>query len=261
MARPFVNFERKKCEVDMEKGIRVAWRLLWGALIPFVFFIGCGGVKPDPNAVATPPGISTEPALQVRYEPLPPAEGSLWTEERDPFFEDTKARQPGDTLIVDIVENATSSMEGSTESKRSTSMDIGVPNFFGYMRQFEALPNPVTKGMIGEKMVGTKYDNQFTGEGKSNRNGSITASIAARITEVLPNGNFHIYGKRAIKLNREVQYITVSGIVRPEDIGDTNRVQSTYLADSRIEYYGQGTIADKQKPGWGTRLFDNFWPF
>lgn len=243
---------------DMMTGQRY-FEFFW---IFFLIFAGCGGVKQEaPNAVATPPGISAEPALQVRYEPLPPAEGSLWTEERDPFFEDTKARQPGDTLIVDIVENATSSMEGSTESKRSTTMDVGVPNFFGYMRQFEELANPVTKGMIGEKMVGTKYDNEFTGEGKSNRTGSITASIAARITEVLPNGNFHIYGKRAIKLNREVQYITVAGIVRPEDIGDNNRVQSTYLADSRIEYYGQGTIADKQKPGWGTRLFDNFWPF
>ncbi|SLM29228.1 Flagellar L-ring protein [Desulfamplus magnetovallimortis] len=227
----------------------------------FLFLSGCAAVQQETGSAVTPPGISEEPSLQVRYEPLPPSEGSLWTEESDPFFEDTKARQPGDTLIVDIVENATSSMDASTEAKRSTSMDIGVPNFFGYMRQFEALPNPVTKGMLADKIVGTKYDNAYTGEGKSNRNGSITASIAARITEILPNGNYVIYGKRAIKVNQEVQYIVVSGIVRPEDIGDNNKVQSTYLADSRIEYFGHGVIADKQQQGWGTRLFDNLWPF
>lgn len=220
---------------------------------------GCTSV--DKNTALLPPGISDEPALETKYEPLPPSEGSLWTEGSDPFFEDTKARQPGDTLIVDIVENAKSSMDAATEAGRSSTVDIGVPNFFGYTEPFVALANPVKRGMIADTMVGTKYANTFKGEAKSNRNGQITASIAARIVDVLPNGNYTVYGKRAMKLNQEVQYIVVSGVVRPEDIGDNNRVQSTYLADSRIEYFGQGVIADKQKQGWGTRLFDNLWPF
>ncbi|MCD4720736.1 MAG: flagellar basal body L-ring protein FlgH, partial [Desulfobacula sp.] len=41
----------------------------------------------------------------------------------------------------------------------------------------------------------------------------------------------------------------------------SNRVKSTYLADSRIEYYGKGALADKQKSGWGTRIIDNIWPW
>ncbi|MBF0411397.1 MAG: flagellar basal body L-ring protein FlgH [Desulfamplus sp.] len=233
-------------------------------LVTFTVFImviisGCAAKKD--NEALLPPGISDQPALQTKYEPLPPSEGSLWTETSDPFFEDTKARQPGDTLIVDIVENAKSSMDAATEAGRTSKMDIGVPNFFGYTEPFVALANPTKRGMIADTMVGTKYDNSFKGEAKSNRNGQITASIAARIVDVLPNGNYTIYGKRAMKLNQEVQYIVVSGVVRPEDIGDNNRVQSTYLADSRIEYFGQGVIADKQKQGWGTRLFDNLWPF
>ena len=54
---------------------------------------------------------------------------------------------------------------------------------------------------------------------------------------------------------------SVSGIIRPKDISATNRVQSTYLADSRIEYYGKGNLADKNIPGWGTRLIENIWPW
>lgn len=230
------------------------------SVISLTAISGCASKK-DNNEALLPPGISDQPTLQTKYEPLPPSEGSLWTDSSDPFFEDTKARQPGDTLIVDIVENATSSMDAATEAGRTSSMDIGVPNFFGYTEPFVALANPTKRGMVAEKMVGTSYENSFKGEAKSNRNGQITASIAARIVDVLPNGNYTIYGKRAMKLNHEVQYIVVSGIVRPEDIGDNNRVQSTYLADSRIEYFGQGVIADKQKQGWATRLFDNLWPF
>jgi flagellar L-ring protein precursor FlgH len=78
---------------------------------------------------------------------------------------------------------------------------------------------------------------------------------------VLPNGNVTIYGKREMKVNNELQRITVSGIIRPEDIGADNRVKSTYLADARIEYSGEGVIADKQSPGWGIRILDKVWPF
>jgi flagellar L-ring protein precursor FlgH len=89
----------------------------------------------------------------------------------------------------------------------------------------------------------------------------VTASIAARVTEVLPNGNLSLFGRRAMKVDNEVQYITVAGIIRPQDVSSSNRVKSTSLADSRIEYYGKGALADKQKPGWGTRIIDNLWPW
>ncbi len=216
--------------------------------------------KEDPRAVL-PQGLSEQASLKPDYAFVPPREGSLWTPESAPFFEDTKARNPGDTVVVDIVENASSSMDVNTESSRDSKMNMGLPNFFGFMRPFEALSNPTSKGMLADNLVGTSYANEFKGEAKSDRKGQVTASISARITEVLPNGNLSLYGKRAMKVNTEVQYIVVSGIVRPGDISADNRVQSTYLADSKIEYYGSGTLADKQHPGWGTRIFDNLWPF
>jgi flagellar L-ring protein precursor FlgH len=64
-----------------------------------------------------------------------------------------------------------------------------------------------------------------------------------------------------MKVNDETQYIIVSGIIRPEDIDSSNRIKSTYLADSRIEYSGRGVLADKQKAGWASRIIDNLWPF
>jgi flagellar L-ring protein precursor FlgH len=109
--------------------------------------------------------------------------------------------------------------------------------------------------------VGADSTSTFSGEAKSDRSGQVTASIAARITEVLPNGTLSVFGRRAMKVNNEVQYITVSGIVRPQDISAANRVKSTYLADSSIEYYGKGALADKQNPGWGTRILENIWPW
>ena len=62
-------------------------------------------------------------------------------------------------------------------------------------------------------------------------------------------------------INNEKQIISISGIVRPEDILPDNTILSSYIADAQIEYTGKGVISDKQFPGWGRRIFDWIWPF
>ncbi len=227
-----------------------------GLIIAALVVSGCTAAttgKNDSMAVL-PQGLSDQPALQPKYAPFPPAEGSLWTSDsRSRFFEDTKAAMVGDTVIVDIVENTSSEMDVNTETSRETAVSAGISNMFGTVTGLGATN--------AGKLVGADYANDFTGEAKSDRSGRITGSIAARITEILPNGNLSLFGRRAMKVNGEVQYISVSGVLRPGDITADNRVKSTYLADSRIEYYGKGVLADKQKPGWGTRIMDNVWPF
>ncbi len=232
-----------------------------GFFILFLFYIsfsGCSILSPNQAQapLAVPEGIPTRSALQPEFTKPRPAEGSLWISKSGSVFDDSKANGVGDTVIVDIIENSSSSMDVNTESSRKTAMNIGVPqiNLFGYKTDLGAA--------VGDtSLIGTDFSNSFEGEGKSDRSGQVTASIAARITDVLPNGNLSLFGRRAMKVNHEVQYITVAGIIRPQDVSATNRVKSTSLADSRIEYYGKGALADKQKPGWGTRLIDNLWPW
>ncbi len=220
-----------------------------------VFFItGCTTSQMKTGAVV-PQGLSEQPAVLPDYTTARPAEGSLWTAENRFLFDDTKAAYVGDTVIVDIVENSSSKMDVNSETGRKSSMAVGVPtlNLFGMSTNLGGTP--------GGNLISTSFDNTFEGEAESDRLGQVTASISARITEVLPNGNLSVFGRRAMKVDQEVQYIIVSGIIRPDDISSDNRVQSTSLADSRIEYYGKGALADKQKPGWGTRLVDNLWPW
>jgi flagellar L-ring protein precursor FlgH len=229
-------------------------------LVLFLFvmgFFGCiSSSQKDTSGLVIPQGVATEPVLQPEFVSARPQEGSLWMDKNGSMFEDSKAGHIGDTVIVDIIENSTSSMDVNTETSRKTGMDIGVPkiNLMGKTTDFGAA--------LGDtSLIGTDFSNSFAGEGTSDRSGQVTASIAARITEVLPNGNLSLFGRKAMKVNNEVQYITVSGIIRPQDISAGNRVKSTNLADSRIEYYGSGVLSDKQKPGWGTRIIDNVWPW
>ncbi len=227
--------------------------------------IGCAS-KPSKaqskTSVVTDAGAPSCPPVTTAS--TGPAEGSLWCDTGVMLYLDPRAYRVGDTVTIDIVENTSSKMDANTSSSRNSSIDGGVTHLLGYMRALEEKNPNLTKdnaGALTNKLFQADMANSFKGTGSSDRSGRITASIGAKVVETLENGNLMIFGRREMKVNNEVQYITVSGIVRPKDIDAGNRVQSTYLADARIEYIGKGVIADKQRPGWGTRLVDTIWPF
>lgn len=229
---------------------------VWFLTAALALVTGCAGSIPKNMAVLPPGEEALPPApVQTDYAAGRPSEGSLWNDSRGSMFEDTTANYVGDTVIVDIVENSSSSMDVNSDASRVSSMNVGTPTL-------NILGTKTSLGGAGTtSLINTSFNNSFKGEAESDRSGQVTASIAARVVEVLPNGNLSLFGRRAMKVDHEVQYIVVSGIIRPQDISATNRVQSTYLADARIEYYGKGVLSDKQKPGWGTRLIDNIWPW
>ena len=93
------------------------------------------------------------------------------------------------------------------------------------------------------------------------RAGNFTSIVACRVVEVLPGGIFHIYGRREMIVNHELQLLTVEGLVRREDIGINNTVLSSALADARLTYDGIGVIDDKQRPPLLARWMDWLFPF
>lgn len=227
-------------------------------MIGIVFCMcGCSSF-PVFGGMKMPPSIQIAPSVSPMVN-LPMAEeGSLWTHSSTMLLSDLKAHQVGDTVIVDIVENTSSSMNANTQTTRDSSMDAGVTNILGILTKLERQHPDLAPG---NKLIGESVANSFKGTGTSDRKGQITASIAARVTEVFPNNNIVVYGRREMRVNNETQFISVAGIIRLADIDSINHVKSTYLADARIEYSGNGVIADKQKVGWFTRIFDNIWPF
>ncbi|MFH0730483.1 MAG: flagellar basal body L-ring protein FlgH [Pseudomonadota bacterium] len=241
--------------------IRIYFFLL-GAMV-VAGLTGCATSSSPSPAGALAVNRPLSPPIPVQLQ-IPPSEGSLWSETASHLFVDPKAKRIGDTVTVDIVENTSSKLDANTSASRASDIDVGVDSLMGYMRALEAKNpnlNRDNKGALNNTLIKAHMANNFDGKGSSDRSGRVTASIGARVAEVLPNGNLVIVGHREMKVNKETQYIAVSGIVRPKDIDADNRVKSTYLADARIEYYGQGTLGDKQQPGWLSRALDRVWPF
>ncbi len=229
--------------------------------IPLLLIIvnGCATLSTNTSHVADVKAIK-----EPRYPEfkLPKTEeGSLWSDASGvSLYPDSRSKNIGDLVTIRIVEDPEAKLNADTETKRSSGINAKL-KFLGYMKAL-AEKNPRLAQNPGEDdLINASMGLSFDGEGTSNRNGHVKAYISAVVVNVLPNGNLLINGKREIKVNNEVQYITISGIIRPEDISSTNEISSAYVANARIAYSGVGVISDKQKPGWLGRVIDHVWPF
>jgi flagellar L-ring protein FlgH len=163
----------------------------------------------------------------------------------------------GDIVTVKIVEVSQASEKATTDTGRDSSVDVGITHFLGQEVIYPARHPSVDP----TNLIKTNNTNNFAGSGETTRTGSITATIAARVIEVLPTGNLAIEGKRELYVNNEKKEILLQGIVRPRDIASDNTVYSTQVADAKIILTGIGVVGEKQRPGWLARVLDGIWPF
>ena len=101
----------------------------------------------------------------------------------------------------------------------------------------------------------------FAGSGDTSRTGTLTASISAKVIEVLPNSNMIIESRKEVIVNHEKEILVIRGIIRPEDISTGNTIASAFVADAQIYLVGDGVLDDKQYQGWLVRFLDKIWPF
>jgi flagellar L-ring protein precursor FlgH len=170
---------------------------------------------------------------------------SLWREAEEEangqsIFSETKGHKIGDIITILIIENSTAVQKATTQNKKSS--NLGVKAGTGPL---SFIPN-ISSGASGD----------FSGDGTTSRSGNISAKISARVTKIFPNGNLAIEGKRSIRINDEVQDITITGIARTLDISSENTILSTFLADAQIKYKGNGVVGTVNRPGVIKRVSD-----
>ena len=85
------------------------------------------------------------------------------------------------------------------------------------------------------------------GQGTTSRGTTLSTTVTAEVTAVLPNGNLVVKGQKDITVNGEKQVITIRGIVRPEDLSPVNSVPSNNVARMEILVNGKGVVNDAVK--------------
>ena len=242
------------------KGIKMLRTLFCFISLGTLVLSGCATITNDTAHVPEIKRIQA-PQYPQWQEPVK-AEGSLWSDSDGiNLFPDRRARKVGDTVVVRIVEDPEASLEANTSTKRSSSLDASKLKLFGFMKALAESNSRLAQNPGTDDLALASLGLKFDGEGTSDRKGHVKAYISAMVVQVLPNGNLYINGKREIKVNNEIQYITLSGVIRPDDVSPTNEISSAFVADARISYAGIGVVSDKQRPGWLGKAVDYVWPF
>jgi flagellar L-ring protein precursor FlgH len=194
--------------------------------------------------------------------PAPDAEvgnaNSLWRAGARSFFKDQRARRVGDIVTVVIDINDRARLDNATERRRDNGETAELPAFGGFEQELvDLLPN----GANAAQLVDLSSGSTVRGEGSVDRREDVELVIAAVVTDVLPNGNLVVAGKQEVRVNNEVRELTVTGVIRPEDISNANRINHTQIAEARISYGGRGQLTDVQQARYGQQLYDIIFPF
>ena len=210
----------------------------------------------DSRSTVIPKSLYAKP-IQTK-----PAEGALWPgNTRGNFlFGDDKATKVGDIITVTIDENATSTQSATTNTSKDTSIDLQSPNVLGLPSNL-GVNNFLNLGTQFDPRVNATVANSMQGTGTVTRNGTLSATVSALITDIVPGGNLRIEGRRSVTINNEEQIMVLRGIVRPQDINFDNTIPSTLIADASISYTGEGVVADEQRKGWLAKVLSKVWPF
>jgi flagellar L-ring protein precursor FlgH len=243
-------------------------------IVPFALTLlilplgACASVKEATSAPKLAP--MSYPAALVPQQPLPisltsrgpssmPASAnSLWRAGARTFFNDQRANRVGDILTVLITIDDSTQTSNTTASSRTSGANAGISNFFGLESSLGKL---FPSGFDPSKAIGTNSALTNAGAGAITRKEKISLTVAAVVTQVLPNGNLVISGNQEVQTDNDIRQLTVDGIVRPEDITSANTINHTQIASARIEYGGRGDQSRVQKTPAGQALIEKFSPF
>ena len=221
------------------------------ALMLSVLMAAC--VSIPPTSIHQP--MTAKPAVKTV---IAHADGAIFhagVNER-PLFEDQRARNVGDILTINVVENTTASRKTSNAANSSNSIAGSTPN---------VSVGALAKVLLKPFSLTGSNSNKSASSGAGAGSESLTATISVTVIEVLANGNLLVSGEKQVSLNNSDEFIRFSGVVNPIHINNLNTVQSGQVADAHIEYKNAGEMSqvmnDAESLGFLGRFFLSVLPF
>lgn len=173
---------------------------------------------------------------------IPAAATSLWSDSAGDIYQDQEVEfNVGDVVTVLIDEEVEATQGATTSVSQDNSISggtgVGILDFL----------NPFSYN----------YSDADNADGKTERTAEFEANITTLVVDKYSNGTLKIVGNKTVHINGEEQLISLSGIIRPEDIDeDDNTISSQQIANARIEFEGEGIISAKQHPNIFQRILN-----
>jgi flagellar L-ring protein precursor FlgH len=165
---------------------------------------------------------------------------------------DLRASQVDDIVTIVVTEQSNASATGSTKTARSSKASNSVTAVAGVTRSTGPWAN----------LANVSGQSSLDGQGTTTRGTTLTTTLTARVTRVLPNGNLVLAGSKDVQVNSEHQEVMVRGVIRPIDLGPDNQVSSARLAQLEVRINGKGVVNDAvRRPFFLYRILLGLLPF
>jgi flagellar L-ring protein precursor FlgH len=175
-------------------------------------------------------------ALKQPVAPSQPTAGSLYSSSSrlTDLGSDVRAAQVDDLVTIVVNESASAVANGATQTSRASAASSQINSLFG----------PKSPGGALANLLNATGTQTLDGKGATSRGATITATLSARVTHVLPNGYMVLEGTKDVQVNSEHQLVTVRGVIRPTDLTAGNMIASNQIAQMEIKISGKGVIND-----------------
>ena len=196
------------------------------------------------------PPTGFEPTLPAALPAPRAADGAIFNASAGyaPLIQGHRARAVGDPVTILLLESTSTSKSAGAKTQRGGSASITPPS-----------AGPLS--FLNPDALKAGSQSSFKGEGNANQTSTLSGELAVTIAEVRPNGTALLRGEKRLLLSQGQEWIQFSGIVRLADLDADSRVQSSRVADARIEYAGNGAVQRASREGWLSRFFSLISPF
>jgi flagellar L-ring protein precursor FlgH len=167
--------------------------------------------------------------------------GGVFSVDTVSLTSDARAFRVGDVVTVILQETTQASKKAGTSFSKDSSVSVDPLAALG-----KTFPKTAIAANAGRS---------FTGDATSTQQNALSGAVTVIVQEVMPNGLLRVAGEKRLQLNQGEEFLRLKGYLRAADIDSDNQVSSLRVANARIAYSGQGTLADANTPGWLIRFF------
>ncbi|MEO8563719.1 MAG: flagellar basal body L-ring protein FlgH [bacterium] len=192
------------------------------------------------RAQAAPPARATQMAQTAQAAPDSASSRPFrrsWTSDRREFV-------VGDiiTVVVDELTLASASKGQNASDTQSRDLGLSAPS-----------------ALDADVKLGTDKSSSSRQNGQATRDLRFRGELSVRVTKIQPNGVLEVNGTRTVDVDKNKQQLSLTGLVRPEDVTRSNVVASARVADAQLLYTLSGNLG-ATRGGIIGRLISVFWP-
>jgi flagellar L-ring protein precursor FlgH len=205
--------------------------------LALLLLAACSGLQPT----VRPAPFEEAPTVARSAQPRGSSGGVFNPDSSISLVSDSRAFRVGDVVTVILQETTQASKSAGTSLGKDSSVGVAAPGLLG-----KTFP---------KAGVDLSAQRAFKGDASSTQQNALSGAITVIVQEVMPNGLLKVAGEKVLTLNQGEEFVRLRGYLRAADIDANNQVSSQRIANARIAYGAQGSLAETNQPGWLTRFF------